>query len=52
MGLIAEALGLCCQVLGVASWNTTLVDVDRHPFLEGFDVRDEGWVCYRGWDLE
>ena len=25
--LIAEALSLSCQVLGLVSWNTTLVDV-------------------------
>ena len=46
--LIAEALGLCCKVLGLVGWNATLVDVDGHPFLESFDVRDKGWVCDRG----
>jgi hypothetical protein len=40
MSLIAEALGLCGEVLGPVFWNTTLVDVDGYPFLEGFDVRD------------
>ena len=47
MPLIAEALRLCCEVLGLVGWNTTLVDVDRHPFFERFDVRDKGWICYR-----
>ena len=41
VGLIAEALGLRCKVLGLVRWNITLVDMDGHPFLEGFDVRDE-----------
>ena len=49
MGLIAETLSLSCEVLGLVGWNTTLVDVDSHPFLERFDVRDKGWICYRGW---
>ena len=26
VGLIAEALGLCCQVHGLVGWNATLVD--------------------------
>jgi len=38
MRLIAEALGLRCEVLGLVGRNTTLVDVDGHPFLESFDV--------------
>ena len=46
--LIAEALGLGCQVRGLVGWNTALVDMDGHPFLEGLDVRDEAgsavWV--------
>jgi hypothetical protein len=42
MSLISEALGLCCQVLGLVSWNATVVDMDGHPFLESFDVRDKG----------
>ena len=41
MGLIAEALGLCCHVLGLVGWNTTLVDVYSHPLFESFDVRDK-----------
>ena len=49
VGLIAEALGLRCQVLGLVGWNATLVDVDRHPFFESFDVRDKGWFRYRCW---
>jgi hypothetical protein len=48
MSLISEALGLRCEVLGLVGWNTTLVDVNSHPFLERFDVRDKGWVCDRG----
>ena len=47
MGMIAEALGLRCKVLGLVGWNTTLMDVDGHPFIESFDVRDKGWVCDR-----
>ena len=47
--LISEALGLCCEVLALVGWNATLVDMDGHPFLERFNVRDKGWVCYRGW---
>ena len=46
VGLIAEALGLCCEVLGLVGWNTTLVDVDGHPFPERFVVRDQDRVCY------
>ena len=38
--LIAEALGLRCQILCLIGWNTTLVDVDGYPFLESFDIRD------------
>jgi hypothetical protein len=34
MSLIAEALSLRCEVLGLFGWNTTLVDMDDHPFLE------------------
>ena len=49
VGLIAEALCLCCKVLGLVGWNTTLVDVDGNPFLERFNIRDKGWVRYRGW---
>ena len=49
MGLIAEALGLGCKVLGLVGWNAALMDVDGDPFLEGLDVRDEGWVCCGGW---
>ena len=48
MRLIAEALDLRCEVLGLIGWNATLVDVDGHPFFESFDVRDKGWICYRG----
>ena len=48
MGLIAEALRLCCKVLGLVGWNATLVDVDRYPFFEGLDVRDEARVCLMG----
>ena len=48
MSLISEALGLRCEVLGLVGWNATLVDVDGHPFLESFDVRDKGRICYRG----
>jgi hypothetical protein len=33
-------LRLSCQVLGLIGWNATLVDVNSHPFLESFDVRD------------
>ena len=40
--LTMEAVGLCCQVLCLISGNAGLLDVDGHPFLEGFDVRDEG----------
>jgi hypothetical protein len=32
--LIAEALSLSCQVLGLFGWNTSLFDMDGHPFLE------------------
>ena len=35
MGLIAEALGLGCKVLGLVGWNAALMDVDGDPFLEG-----------------
>jgi hypothetical protein len=42
MGLTAKALGLGCNVLGLIGWNATLMDVDGHPFLESFDVRDKG----------
>ena len=42
MSLIAEALSLCCQVLGLVGWNTILVDVYSHPLFESFDVRDQG----------
>jgi len=48
VGLIAEALGLRGKILGLVAWNSTLVNVNGHPFLEGFDVRDEGRVCYDG----
>ena len=48
MGLTAETLGLGCKVLGLLGWNAALMDVDGHSFLEGFDVRDEGRVCYSG----
>ena len=41
MRLIAEALGLCGKVLGLVGWNTTLMDVDGDPFLEGLDVGDD-----------
>jgi len=50
--LIAEALGLCCKVIGLVGWNATLVDVDGHRFLERFDVRDQGWICDRVGALE
>ena len=49
VSLIAEALGLSCKVLGLVGWNATLVDVDGHPFLEGFDVRDQDRISYCGW---
>ena len=49
MGLIAEAPGLRGKVLGLVGWNATLMDVDGHSFFEGLNVRDESWVCYRGW---
>ena len=49
MSLIVETLGLRCQVLGLVSWNTIIVGVDGHPFLERFDVRDKGWICDHGW---
>ena len=45
VGLTAEALGLCCKVHGNVGGYATLMDVDSHPFLERFDVRDKGWVC-------
>ena len=48
VGLIAEALGLSGEVLGLLGWNAPLVDMNGHPFLEGFDVRDQGWISYRG----
>ena len=48
MRLIAEALGLCSQVLGLIGRNTTVVDVYSHPFLEHFDVRDKGWITRQG----
>ena len=48
MRLIAEALGLCCQVLCLIGWNAALMDVDGHSFFKGLDVRDEGRVCYSG----
>jgi hypothetical protein len=41
-GLISEALGLGCKVLGLIGWKTTLVDVDGHSFFKGLDVRDQG----------
>ena len=44
--LIAETLGLRCKVLSLVGWNTTLVDVDGHPFPERFVVRDQDRVCY------
>jgi hypothetical protein len=47
--LITETLGLRCQVLGLVVWNTTLVDMDGHPFLKRFDVRDKAGVRYRSW---
>ena len=40
VGLTAEALSLRSEILGLLGWNTTLVDVNRHPFLKGFDVRE------------
>ena len=46
MGLIAETLGLRCQVLGLVGWGATLVDVDGYPFPERFVVRDHDRVCY------
>ena len=46
MGLIAETLGLRCQVLGLVGWSATLVDVDGYPFPERFVVRDHDRVCY------
>ena len=42
MSLIAEALGPCSKVFGSIGWNTTFVDVDGYPFVECFDVRDQG----------
>ena len=48
MGLITEALGLGCKVLGLIGWNAALMDVDGHSLLESFDIRDEGRVCYNG----
>jgi hypothetical protein len=42
MGMISEALGLGCKVLGLIGWKTTLVDVDGHSFFKGLDVRDQG----------
>ena len=39
--LIAEALGLGCEVLGLIGWNATLMDVDGRSLLEGLDVRAE-----------
>ena len=49
MGLITEALRLRRKGLGLVGWNATLMDVDGHSFFEGLNVRDESWVCYRGW---
>ncbi len=48
VGLTAEALGLCCKVHGNVGGYATLMDVDSHPFLERFDVRDEGRVRCHG----
>ena len=48
MGLIAEAPGLGCKVLGLIGWDATLMDVNGHSFFKGLDVRDEDWVCYSG----
>ena len=48
VGLTAETLGLRCEVLGLISGNAALMYVDGHSFFEGFDVRDEGWVCCGG----
>ena len=49
MRLIAETLYLRCEVLGLVGWNATVVDLESHPFLERFDVRDKARVSYRGW---
>tara|TARA_A100000164_G_scaffold330014_1_gene318151 strand:- start:661 stop:912 length:252 start_codon:yes stop_codon:yes gene_type:complete len=45
MHLIPEPLGLHCQVLGLVVGNTTLINHDGHPFLEGFNVGNKTWVC-------
>ena len=52
VGSISEALGLRCEVLGLVGWNASFVDVDGHPFLESFNLRDKGWVCYSVGALE
>ena len=46
--LIAEALGLCCEVHGLVGGYTPIMDDDGHPFLERLDVRDKPSVRYRG----
>ena len=48
MSLITEALSLRCEVLSLIGWNTTLMDLDGHPFLKGSDIRDQGRVSCRG----
>jgi len=40
MGLIAEALSLRSEILGLLGWNATLVDADGHSLLESLNVRD------------
>ena len=37
MRLIAEALGLCCQVLALVDWNATLVDIIAGVRNNGLD---------------
>ena len=41
-GLISEALGLRCKVLGLVGWKATPMDVDGHSFLEGLNIGDQG----------
>jgi hypothetical protein len=41
VSLIAEALGLCCKILGLISGNAALMDVDGQSLLEGNTTRSD-----------
>ena len=48
MCLTAKALGLCCQILRVFPGETTVILSNDHPFLEGLNIRDQGWISTGG----